>query len=280
VSPAGRVLASARVDGACRLRLHIPDHLSSGTLRLRLTAANFHWFRLRVFDAPRIRSEVGSSAKVAGRSTLAQGTQSVRESTVLVRSAEPRTVQLAIRPGPDSSLETLEVSLADSAGNVVFRGGNRLPPASGNRARLSTSSHSTWVSNCRTAPLVGSAPRTPMPTVNGSIGQATACRLDCLSASATSGAAHIPNAAYLHTDCVPATSSCCRATIGLPSVGTRSFQSGPCISTRCSATQPTMPVSAKGFARTDAHLPYGTPFGCRLTPEGEEERVARIEAKA
>ena len=34
----------------------------------------------------------------------------------------------------------------------------------GIRARLSTPSRSTWVSNCRTAPLVGSAPRTPMPT--------------------------------------------------------------------------------------------------------------------
>ena len=36
VSPAGRVLTSARVDGTCKLRLHIPDRFSSGILRLRL----------------------------------------------------------------------------------------------------------------------------------------------------------------------------------------------------------------------------------------------------
>jgi hypothetical protein len=64
--------------------------------------------------------------------SLARGTQSVRGSTVLVRSAEPRTVQLAIRPGPDSSLETLQINLTDPAGNVVFQAGDRLPAVSGN----------------------------------------------------------------------------------------------------------------------------------------------------
>jgi hypothetical protein len=50
-----------------------------------------------------------------------------------VRSAEPRTLQLAIRPGPESSLETLGIKLTDPAGDVVFRAGDRLPAVSGNR---------------------------------------------------------------------------------------------------------------------------------------------------
>jgi hypothetical protein len=134
LSPAGRVLASARVDGACKLRLHIPDRLSSGTLRLRLEGRKLplartpRFLMLRVFG---LKWEV--PPKWLAGISLARGTQSARESTVLVRSAEPRTVQLAIRPGPDSSLETLEVNLTDPAGDVVFRAGDRLPAVSGNR---------------------------------------------------------------------------------------------------------------------------------------------------
>jgi len=162
VSPAGRVLASARVDGACRLSctspIACPPAPSSAAPRPQISTGSDSAF----FDAPRIRSEVGSSAKVAGRSILAQGTHPCGNHYpgASRRAAHGSACDPA---GTDSSLETLEVSLADSAGNVVFRGGNaclRHPES----ARLSTSSRSTWVSNCRTAPLVGSAPRTPMPT--------------------------------------------------------------------------------------------------------------------
>jgi hypothetical protein len=134
VSPAGRVLTSARVDGRCKLRLHIPDHFSSGTLRLRLQGRQLplartpRFLMLRVFG---LKWEV--LPKWLAGVSLARGTQSVRESTVLVRSAEPRLVQLAIRPGPDSSLETLQINLTDPAGNVVFQAGDRLPAMSGNR---------------------------------------------------------------------------------------------------------------------------------------------------
>jgi hypothetical protein len=134
VTPAGRVLAAARIDGRCKLRLHIPDHLSSGTLRLRL-----HGRRFPLSQTPRFLSLRVFALKwetlpkwLAGVS-LVSGAQSVREATVLVRSAGPRRVQLAIRPGPESSLETLEISLADPAGNVVVRAGDRLPALSGNR---------------------------------------------------------------------------------------------------------------------------------------------------
>lgn len=134
VSRAGRVLTSARVDGRCKLRLHIPDRLSSGALRLRLQGRKLplartpRFLMLRVFG---LKWEV--PPKWLAGVSLARGTQSVRESTVLVRSTEPRTVQLAIRPGPDSSLETFEIKLADPAGNVVFRAGDRLPPTPGDR---------------------------------------------------------------------------------------------------------------------------------------------------
>jgi hypothetical protein len=134
VSPAGHVLTSAKVDGKCKLRLHIPDRLSSGTLRLRLQGRKLplartpRFLMLRVFG---LKWEV--PPKWLAGVSLARGTQSVRESTVLVRSADPRTVQLAIRPGPDSSLETLEVNLTDPAGNVVFHAGDHLPAASGHQ---------------------------------------------------------------------------------------------------------------------------------------------------
>ena len=134
VSPAGRVLTSARVDGTSKLRLHIPDGLSSGTLRLRLQGLKLplartpRFLMLRVFG---LKWEV--PPKWLAGVTLVRGTQSAREATALVRSAEPRTVQLAIRPGPDSSLETVEVNLTDPAGNVVFQAGDRLSAVSGNQ---------------------------------------------------------------------------------------------------------------------------------------------------
>jgi hypothetical protein len=134
VSPDGRVLTSARVDGTCKLRLHIPDRFSSGTLRLRLQgrklplASTPRFLMLRVFG---LKWEI-LPRWLAGISPVRR-TQSLTEPAVLVRSADPRTLQLAIRPGPDSSLETLEVKLTDPAGNVVFRAGARLPAVSGDR---------------------------------------------------------------------------------------------------------------------------------------------------
>jgi hypothetical protein len=134
VSQAGGVLASARVEGTCKLRLHIPDHLSSGRFGLRLQGRKLplartpRFLMLRVFG---LKWEV--PPKWLAGVSLARGTQATRESTILVRSAEPRRVQLAIRPGPDSSLETIEINLADPAGNVVFRAGDHLPAESGNR---------------------------------------------------------------------------------------------------------------------------------------------------
>jgi hypothetical protein len=134
VSPSGRVLTSAKVDGTCKLRLHIPDHLSSGTLRLRLQGRKLplartpRFLMLRVFG---LKWEV--LPKWLAGVSLVRGTQSAREATALVRSAESRTVQVAIRPGPDSGLETVEVNLTDPAGNVVFHAGDRLPAVSGNQ---------------------------------------------------------------------------------------------------------------------------------------------------
>jgi hypothetical protein len=133
VSTDGRVLASARVDGKCKLRLHIPDHLSSGTLRLRLQGRKLplartpRFLMLRVFG---MKWEV--APKWLAGISLARGTDGVRESTILVRSADSRRVQLAIRPGPEASLETFEINLADAAGNVVFRAGDRVPAVFGN----------------------------------------------------------------------------------------------------------------------------------------------------
>jgi len=95
----------------------------------------------------------------------------------------------------------------------------------------------------------------------------------------TSGAAHIPNAAYLHTDACGDFTLLSRddwfALRGYPE-----FPIWPCISTRCSATQPTMPVSAKWFCAnrcaSTIRNTFRLPAGLR---KAKKSRVARIEAK-
>ena len=281
VSPAGRVLASARVDGACRLRLHIPDHLSSGTLRLRLHGRKFplvqtpRFLMLRVFG---VKCEV--LPKWLAGVSLAQGTQSVRESTVLVRSAEPRTVQLAIRPGPDSSLETLEVSLADSAGNVVFRGGNRLPPASGNQGEAEYLLSLNLGFKLSDGSACGEcAPYSDADWLMEVLDRQPPVDWTTYPQAPTSGAAHIPNAAYLHTDACGDFTLLSRddwfALRGYPEfpIWPMHIDALFCYAAHRAGIGEVVLREPMRIYHTE-HL-----SAAGWTPEGEEERVARIEAK-
>jgi len=201
VSPAGRVLASARVDGACKLRLHIPDRLSSGTLRLRLQGRKLplartpRFLMLRVFG---LKWEV--LPKWLAGVSLVQGSQSAREPTVFVRSAEPRTLQLAIRPGPDSSLETLDIKLTDPAGNVVFRAGDRLPAVSGNRNEAEYLLSLNLGFKLSDGSAVGSQPESSDVNWLLEVLDTEPPRdWTAYPQAPTSGADRIVNAAYLHT---------------------------------------------------------------------------------
>ena len=281
VSPAGHVLTSAKVDGTCKLRLRIPDHLSSGTLRLRLQGRKLplartpRFLMLRVFG---LKWEVPPKW-LAGLS-LARGTQSVRETTVLERSADPRTVQLAIRPGPDSSLETLDVKLTDPAGNVVFRAGDRLPAASGHQGEAEY-----LLSLDLGFKLSDSSADRSQPESSD-----IAWLLEVLDTEApvdwtiypqapTSGASRIANAAYLHT------SACGDFTL---------LSREDWFALRAYPEFPIWPMNIDllfcyaahhgGIGEAVLREPmrvYHTEHlsAAGWTPEGEEARAARIEAK-
>jgi hypothetical protein len=281
ISPAGRVLASARVDGACKLRLHIPDHLSSGTLRLRLQGRKLplartpRFLMLRVFG---LKWEI--LPKWLAGVSLARGTQPVRESTVLVRSAEPRAVQLAIRPGPDSSLQTFEINLTDPAGKVVFQAGDRLPAVSGNRDEAEYLLSLNLGFKLSDGPEDRSQPESSdvnwllevldtQPPVDWTI----------YPQAPTAGAAHIANAAYLHI------SACGDFTL---------LSREDWFALRAYPEFPIWPMNIDlllcyaahhaGIGEVVLHEPmrvYHTEHlsAAGWSPEGEEERAARIEAK-
>jgi hypothetical protein len=280
-STTGHVLASAKVDGACKLRLHIPDHLSSGTLRLRLQGRKLplartpRFLMLRVFG---LKWEV--LPKWLAGVSLVRGTQSVRESTVLVRSAEPRTVQLAIRPGPDSSLETLEINLTDPAGNVVFQAGDRLPAVSGNRDQAEYHLSLDLGFKLSNSSADGSKPESS--DINWLLEVLdTEAPVDWTTypQAPTSGADRIPNAAYLNT------SACGDFTL---------LSREDWFALRAYPEFPIWPMHIDALFCYAAHhagigeavLPepmriYHTEHlsAAGWTPEGEAERAARIEAK-
>jgi hypothetical protein len=283
VSPAGGVLASAKVDGACKLRLHIPDHVSSGTLRLRLHGRKFplvqtpRFLTLRVFS---LKWEV--LPKWLAGVSLVRGTQSVRESTVLVRSADPRKVQLAIRPGRESSLETLEISLADPAGNVVFQAGKCLPTAPGNRDEaeyllsLNLGFKLSDGSACEKCPSDQASDAGWLLEV---LDAQPPVDWNTYPEAPAPGAEHIPNAAYLHTN------ACGDFTL---------LSREDWFALRAYPEFPIWPMHIDALLCYAAHHAgigevvlrepmriYHTEHlsAAGWTPEGEEERVARIEAK-
>ena len=291
VSPSGHVLASARVDGACKLRLHLPDRLSSGTLRLRLRGRKLPLVRspgflmLRVFG---LKWEI--PPKWLAGVSLVRGTQTAREPTVLVRSTEPRTIRLAIEPGPESNLETLEVNLTNGAGDVVFRAGGHLPAATGARdtaeylLSLDLGFKLPDGSLCRErAPDTGDRVKPELPDVDWLLEVLdTQPPVDwsAYPQAPTSGAALIPNAAYLHTN------ACGDFTL---------LSREDWSALRAYAEFPIWPMHIDALFCYAAHHAgigevvlrepmriYHTEHlsAAGWTPEGEAERAARIAAKA
>jgi hypothetical protein len=117
----GSPLASATVKGRSKLRLHIPARFASGSvlLRLRCTrlalARDSRFLILRVF---RIWWEDSPWFPAPAAAALAKP---VTEANVRVRSLEPRRIELALHPGEGTDLENLEFHLTDSSGNQLFR---------------------------------------------------------------------------------------------------------------------------------------------------------------
>jgi hypothetical protein len=280
VSPAGRVLTSARVEGRCKLRLHIPDRFSSGTLRLRLQGRKLSLARtprflmLRVFG---LKWEV--LPKWLAGVSFVRTTQSVPEPAVGVRSAEPRTLQLAIRPGADSSLETLEVKLTDPAGNVVFRAGDRLPAVSGDRAEAEYLLSLDLGFKLPDGSVGGECASGPEDWLMEVLDRQPPVDWTYYPQAPTSGADRIANAAFLHV------CACGDFTL---------LSRDDWFALRAYAEFPIWPMHIDSLLCYAAHHAgigevvlrepmriYHTEHlsAAGWTPEGEQERVARIEAK-
>jgi len=121
------VLAATSVEGRSTLRLHIPAHLSSASIRLRPQcqrvplASDLHFLCLRVYglcweDSPWHPLLPPQAARLE------------REPTIRVRACGPRQLQVVIRAGEDAALESLALGLTDAAGETLFRAENRIEP--------------------------------------------------------------------------------------------------------------------------------------------------------
>jgi len=125
----GSLLASATVQGRSKLRLHIPARIAAGSLLLRTRcdglalALDSRLLILRVFrlwweDSP-------WSPAPAGPALVHRAIQA----NVRVRSIEPRRIELALQPGEGTDLENIDFQLCDSSGNELFRfASGHLPP--------------------------------------------------------------------------------------------------------------------------------------------------------
>jgi hypothetical protein len=201
VAPSGRVFASARVDGVCKLRLHLPDRLSSGTLRLRLRGRRLPLARLPGFLMLRVfgmKWEI--PPKWLAGVSIARGAQSAREPVVQVRSTDPRRVQLAIRPGPGSNLETLKADLTNAAGDVVFRAEGRLPTTTGDRDKTEYLLSLDFGFKLADGSLAGECAPEDVNWLLEALDTQPSVDWTTYPQAPTPGAAHIPNAAFLHTN--------------------------------------------------------------------------------
>ncbi len=103
VDPAGTLLASARVEGRCQLRLHIPEHISSAALGLRVYSRGL----------PLTRDSRFLSLCVFGLRWDSPDCLSKPDWVA-------RRVRIAFNPEPGSKLESFEINLTDASANVIF----------------------------------------------------------------------------------------------------------------------------------------------------------------
>jgi hypothetical protein len=189
-------------------------------------------------------------------------------------------VQLAIRPGPDSSLETLEVNLADPAGNVVFHAGDRLPAVTGDPDEAEYLLSVNLGFKLSDGSADGSKPESSdLNWLLEVLDSQRPIDWTIYPQAPTSGASRIANAAYLHT------SACGDFTL---------LSREEWFALRAYPEFPIWPMHIDllfcyaahhgGIGEVVLREPmriYHTEHlsAAGWTPEGEEERAARIEAK-
>ena len=121
VDPDGAILASARFKGRCQLRLHMPDQLSSATLRLRIQSDNVplardsRFLNLRLFG---LRWDESPDSDGMARHL---SSESSSDSGIRVRSVQARQVQLELNAVTGARLDSLEAKISDTAGTTLFQ---------------------------------------------------------------------------------------------------------------------------------------------------------------
>jgi hypothetical protein len=132
--------------------------------------------------------------------SIVRGAQSAREPVVQIRSTEPRTVQLAIRPGPGSNLETLKVDLTNAAGDVVFRTEGRLPTTTGAPDKAEYLLSLDFGFKLSDGSPAGECVPEDVNWLLEVLDTQPSVDWTTYPQAPTPGAAHIPNAAFLHTN--------------------------------------------------------------------------------
>ncbi len=275
----GAVLAAATIQGREKLRLHMPDGISSGSVRLRLRGdwvALLHDVRFLMLRVFKIGWEGSPWSASHSPATLAERRTGAG---IRVRSLAARQLQLGLLPGAGANLDKLEVSLSDAQGNVLFRvASDHLPPAQSGEYLLAVDLGFQYVGQRDAEGLIRAATHDPAwrleviatrPATNWA-----------LTNQATSPAAdQMPNAAYLHTN------GCGDFTL---------LSREDWWSLRGYAELPIWPVHIDSLFCYAAHhagmreMVLAEPMrifhiehfsGAGWTPEGEQERVSRIKSK-
>ena len=274
IDPAGSVLTSASLEGRNRLRLHIPDHISTAKLRFRVNGGSVPLARdarilnLRFFG---LLWEGWSR-----RYTNWRGASAGRPATIRVNSVDAQQIELALRAGPGERLEQLDFQLTDQTGQVILR----------SSAIVSASASREFLLKVRTGfQLTGQAPEEP-----GTAAADSLWRIELLEAKPgedweTAFAApsrfahHMRNPAYLHTNGCGDFTLLSRddwfALRGYPEfpIWPMHIDSLLCYAAHHAGIhQVVLDEPMRIF-----HIEHSS--GAGWTPEGEKERAARIEAK-
>ena len=274
VDPGGSVLTSASIEGRNRVRLHVPDHISTAKLRFRLNGGSVPLARdARILN---LRFFGLSWEGWSRRYTPWRGAGSGRPAPIRVNSVDAQQIELALTAGPGERLEQLDLQLTDRAGQVLLR----------SSAIVATSASREFLLTVRTGfQLAGQS-----PGESGVLAGDSLWRIELVEtkpgedwetaiAAPSRFAHHMRNAAYLHTN------GCGDFTL---------LSRDDWFALRGYPEFPIWPMHIDSLLVYAAHhagihqVVLEEPMrifhiehssGAGWTPEGEEERAARIESK-
>jgi len=272
--PAGSLLTSATLEGRARIRLQIPDHISTAKIQFRLNGGNAPLERdarllnLRFFGL--------SWEGLSRRYTSWRAPSAGRAATIRVHSVDPRQIQLALTAGPGERLEQLDLQIRDRRGEVLLRSSASVAPSECREFLLTVRAGFQ---------LVGQDAVESAITTGDSLWRLELVEVrpgeDWTTAFAAPSrfAHHMRNAAYLHTN------GCGDFTL---------LSRDDWFALRGYAQFPIWPMHIDSLLCYAAHhagisqVVFEEPMrifhiehhsGAGWTPEGEQERAARIESK-